>query len=106
MRVESVSVVLGLRLKELRIAADLSQAQLAFDCELDRTYISLMERGLANPSLWTLGTIAHVLKLTLPDLLKGNEHTVPPSHEDGDKRRKNRASHEERPEGTRRSQLR
>ena len=106
-RIEAVSVALGQKLKELRIAANLSQSELAFDCELDRTYISLIERGLANPSLWTLATIAHALELTVPDLLTGNAHTVLPSSlSHGVKRRKNQASHDERPQGSRRSQLR
>jgi transcriptional regulator with XRE-family HTH domain len=106
-RIEPVSIELGLRLKELRIAADRSQDELAFDCELDRTYISLIERGKANPSLWTLAAIAHALGITVPQLLEGNDHTIlPSSMRDGNKRRKNQASHEHRPEGTRRSVLR
>lgn len=106
-RTEDISVALGQRLKVLRIAANMSQAELAFDCELDRTYISLIERGLANPSLWTLGTVAHALKVTLSELVEGNHHTVMPSGNAGGlKRRKNQASHEARPPGTRRSQLR
>ncbi|RYH20551.1 MAG: XRE family transcriptional regulator, partial [Alcaligenaceae bacterium] len=60
-RTEQVSLELGARLKKLRIEANRSQDELAFDCELDRTYISLIERGRANPSLWTLATIAHSL---------------------------------------------
>ncbi|MGK6308639.1 helix-turn-helix domain-containing protein [Variovorax sp. DT-64] len=105
---EAISVALGKRLKELRIAADRSQSELAFDCELDRTYISLIERGLANPSLWTLGTLAFALKTTVPDLLHGNAHVVKPSMgAQGRKRRVNQASHEARhPVGSRRSQLR
>jgi transcriptional regulator with XRE-family HTH domain len=106
-RIEAVSVALGQKLKELRIKANLSQSELAFDCELDRTYISLIERGLANPSLWTLATIAHGLTVTLSDLLDGNPHTVLPSSlGDGVKRRKNQASHDLRPAGSRRSHLR
>lgn len=105
---EPVSVALGKRLKELRIKADRSQAELAFDCELDRTYISLIERGMANPSLWTLGTLAFALKTTIPDLLQGNTFVVQPSMgEQGRKRRVNQASHEAKPLiGSRRSQLR
>lgn len=106
-RIEDVSVALGLRLEEMRIAANLSQSELGFECELDRTYVSLMERGLANPSLWTLATVAHVLKVTVPDLLIGNTFTVAPSHEaGGDKRRRNQAAHDVRPPGSRRSKLR
>jgi len=105
---EPVSIALGKRLKELRIKADKSQAELAFDSELDRTYISLIERGLANPSLWTLGTLAFALKTTVPDLLQGNMFVVRPSMgEQNRKRRVNQASHEAKPlTGSRRSQLR
>ena len=105
---EPVSIALGKRLKELRIKADRSQAELAFDCELDRTYISLIERGLGNPSLWTLGTLAFALKTTIPDLLQGNTHVVEPSMgEQSRKRRVNQASHEPKlASGSRRSQLR
>lgn len=105
---EAISIALGKRLKELRIEADKSQAELAFDCELDRTYVSLIERGLANPSLWTLGTLAFALKTTVPDLFLGNAHVVEPSMgAQGRKRRVNQASHEAKnPIGSRRSQLR
>jgi transcriptional regulator with XRE-family HTH domain len=105
---EPISIALGKRLKELRIKADRSQTELAFDCELDRTYISLIERGLANPSLWTLGTLAFALKTTVPDLLQGNTYVVEPSMgEQSRKRRVNQASHESKLAiGSRRSQLR
>jgi transcriptional regulator with XRE-family HTH domain len=107
-RVEPISVALGMRIKQLRIEANRSQGELAFDCELDRTYISLIERGLANPSLWTLGTLAYALKTTVSNLMEGNQHVVKPSLGATDrKRRVNQASHEtSRPAGTRRSQLR
>ncbi|MCU4119131.1 helix-turn-helix domain-containing protein [Variovorax sp. N23] len=107
-RREAISVALGKRIKTLRIAADRSQAELAFDCELDRTYISLVERGLANPSLWTLGTLAYALNTNVAELLQGNTNIVKPSMGASDrKRRVNQASHEaKRPAGSRRSQLR
>lgn len=80
----------------------------AFDCERDRTYISLIERGMTNPSLWALSTLAFALKTTIPDLLQGNTYVVRPSMgEQGRKRRVNQASHEAKPPaGGRRSQLR
>ena len=108
LRREAISIALGTRIKTLRIAADKSQAELAFDCELDRTYISLVERGLANPSLWTLGTLAYALKTNVADLFQGNTNVVKPSMGASDrKRRLNQASHEAvRPIGSRRSQLR
>ena len=107
-RKEELSIELGKRIKALRIAANRSQVELAFDCELDRTYISLVERGIANPSLWTLGTLAYALNVTVPDLFQGNRNVVRPSMGASDrKRRATQASHEGKSVvGSRRSQLR
>jgi transcriptional regulator with XRE-family HTH domain len=85
-----ISVELGRKLKELRHAAALSQQELALRCELDRTYISLIERGQANPSLWTLGTLAHVLGTTVPAMLAGNDHTLIPASLPGGTVRRNK----------------
>jgi transcriptional regulator with XRE-family HTH domain len=59
----------GQVLKELRNENGLSQQQLAFDSELDRTYISLLERGLRLPTLGTIFKIAEVLKLSPSDMV-------------------------------------
>jgi transcriptional regulator with XRE-family HTH domain len=48
---------------------DLSQRQLAFDCGLHRTYISGMERGVRNPTVVVLETIAKALKVATASLL-------------------------------------
>ena len=53
----------GIVLREQRLKADLSQQNLAFECDLDRTYISLLERGLRQPSLNTLFLIADALEI-------------------------------------------
>jgi transcriptional regulator with XRE-family HTH domain len=44
----------GIVLRDLRRARSLSQEMLALECDLDRTFISLMERGLRQPSLTTI----------------------------------------------------
>lgn len=49
-------------LKELRKSKDLSQEALALEADLDRTYISMLERGLRQPSLETIFVLAEVLK--------------------------------------------
>lgn len=43
----------GLRLRELRIERGLSQEELGLRAELDRTYISGIERGTRNVGLIT-----------------------------------------------------
>ena len=104
----AVAVAFAANLKSIRIERDKSQQELAFACEIDRTYVSLMERGLANPSLLTIATICHVLEITLPELMAGITETMAPSGSSvaGTKRRKNQASHEPKQKGTRRSPLR
>ncbi|MCU7907156.1 MAG: helix-turn-helix domain-containing protein [Candidatus Thiodiazotropha sp. (ex Epidulcina cf. delphinae)] len=45
-------------LRELRNKKNISQETLALESELDRTFISLMERGLRQPSLTTILLLA------------------------------------------------
>lgn len=64
----------GAHVKVLRLELDLSQEQLASQCELDRTYISGIERGRRNISLLNIVKLASSLKVTsskLMDFQKG-----------------------------------
>lgn len=60
----------GELLKELRSEKGLSQEALATDCDLDRTYISLLERGQRQPTISTLFKIAKALKMTPSSIVK------------------------------------
>ena len=60
-----------LRRKEL----GLSQEDLADLAEIDRTYASQIERGVANPSLEVLYRLARSLELELPMLLTAKSDT-------------------------------
>jgi len=60
-------------LKEQRKAKGVSQEELAGICDLDRTYISLLERGKRNPSLETVFTIAKGLGISPSSLIKSVE---------------------------------
>ena len=50
-------------LRRIRLAKQLSQEELARKAELDRTYISGIERGVRNISLKTLGKLLGALEL-------------------------------------------
>lgn len=62
-----ISIALGKRVKQCRHAADKSQETLAFEAHVDRTYISSIERGIANPSVETLANICHCLGSRSPN---------------------------------------
>jgi len=59
----------GLVLKELRKNKSISQEKLALDGGLDRTFISLMERGLRQPSLTTIIQISDALSIKPDELM-------------------------------------
>lgn len=62
----------GLRLKNLRMERGLSQEQLGLIAELDRTYISGIERGIRNVGLINIFRIARALNI-LPAQLSSIE---------------------------------
>ena len=106
-----LAVAFGEYLKTIRKDSDKSQSELAFDASMDRTYISLLERGLSAPSLLVLDSLAKSLGMTMTDLMAGFEAQLPKSlRRTSVKRRVNEASlaktGADRPQGTRRSPLR
>lgn len=50
----SKAITFGTVLRGARTRADLSQEALSFACEIDRTCVSLLERGKRQPTLATL----------------------------------------------------
>lgn len=61
--------VLAENLKRLRRQAELSQEALALTAEVDRSYVSQIERGIGNPSLLILCRLADVLGVEVASLL-------------------------------------
>ena len=53
--------VFAKNLKQLRRAAGLSQEELAFRADIDRTYVSALERGIYNASVITIEKLAEAL---------------------------------------------
>jgi transcriptional regulator with XRE-family HTH domain len=57
-------------LKELRKKSGMSQQELADYCDLERVYISKLERAMSMPSIDTIFRIAEVLKLKPYELVQ------------------------------------
>lgn len=68
--------VFGKVLRELREANYISQEKLAEYCELDRTYISLLERGLRQPTITTIFKLAKALNISPSKLIEKVENHV------------------------------
>ena len=65
-----ILVSLGKKVRSLRRSQELSQEKLAESADLDRTYISGIERGKRNVSIVNLAKIATALGVTVSKLLR------------------------------------
>lgn len=59
----------GANVRRVREALGLSQEKLAFECDVHRTYISGVERGVRNPTILVLERLANALKCELTELV-------------------------------------
>ena len=60
---------LGLNIKIARIIKGFSQDDIAGRLDIDKSYLSKLERGLANPSIIYLRELALCLGLNIKDLV-------------------------------------
>jgi transcriptional regulator with XRE-family HTH domain len=65
--------LLGLNVRDLRRQQQLSQEELAHRADMDRSYISDLERGRRNPSVKAIGRIAQALCVPPDTLLRARE---------------------------------
>lgn len=65
---KDVHILFGLRIKELRLKAHVSQEELSFRCGLSKNYISDVERGTRNISLKAISKLAYGLHVEIKDL--------------------------------------
>ncbi|CAM1343199.1 helix-turn-helix domain-containing protein [Tenacibaculum amylolyticum] len=61
---------LGTKIKQLREEKEIDQKSFAFDCEIGRTQLYMIEKGRTNPRLLTLIKIADGLDMSISELLK------------------------------------
>lgn len=66
----------GITLRKIRLEKSLSQEELAHLCELDRTYISLMERGKRKPTINTIFALARGLEESPSVLIIATEKLI------------------------------
>ncbi len=62
--------IFGKNVRLLRRKKALTQEELAFEADIDLTYMGGIERGKRNPSLLVMARIAEVLSVPLPKLLE------------------------------------
>lgn len=70
---KAVAKTFGKVLKEVRAEHGYSQEELAAIAAMDRTYPSLMERGLRTPTLWIVFNVASVFHIRARYLIDRTE---------------------------------
>ncbi|WP_342262272.1 MULTISPECIES: helix-turn-helix transcriptional regulator [unclassified Spiroplasma] len=66
--VMNVKIKFGQQIRQLRINLHLSQEELAYECDLNKNYVSDIERGERNISLQSIAKLAKGLKVSLSEL--------------------------------------
>jgi transcriptional regulator with XRE-family HTH domain len=62
-------IIFGRNVRKVRKRRGLTQEQLAFEAEIDLTYVGGIERGKRNPSILVMGRFADALSSPLQRLL-------------------------------------
>ncbi len=65
-----MKIAIGERIAELRKAKKLSQQQFAYEAEIERSYLSHLEKGRKNISVDMLVRITTALDISLKDFFK------------------------------------
>lgn len=68
-----VKLKIGQRIKELREKSEMSQKDLAYAADLDRSYIASIENGQRNVSIVNIEKIVCALNITLKDFFSDND---------------------------------
>lgn len=66
---ENVRSILAQNIKDARRRLNLSQEELAARAEIDRTYVSGIERQVRNPTITVVAKFAEALETTAAELL-------------------------------------
>jgi transcriptional regulator with XRE-family HTH domain len=74
-REQTISERFGQVIKAVRERQGISQEKLAELAEIDRTYVSMIERGKRHPTLEVAGRIADALSMKLSEVIRRAEKT-------------------------------
>ena len=72
-----MKVAIGERIAKLRKAKNLSQQQFSYDAEIERSYLTHVEKGRKNISVETLLKITKALGISLKDFFDSKEFSNP-----------------------------
>jgi transcriptional regulator with XRE-family HTH domain len=64
-------LIVARNIRRLRVLRGISQEALAIDAEIDRTYVSRLERALENPTVAVLERLANALDAEIVELFDG-----------------------------------
>lgn len=70
---ETIQKELAQNLKEARLRAGVSQEALALAADVDRTYVSQIERAVSNPSVSVIVKLATALAIDIEELVKSSK---------------------------------
>ncbi len=76
MRADQVSKAIGRVLREQRKARGVSQEALALSADVDRTFVSQIERGIRQPTITTLWKLARALDVQPSTLVARMERAL------------------------------
>lgn len=68
-----IKVNIGIRIKELREQNELSQKDLSFKADLDRSYIASVENGQRNISIINIEKIASALGVSVKEFFENEK---------------------------------
>ena len=68
-----IKLKIGQRIKELRKGLELSQESLAYEAEVDRTYVTDVENGRRNVSVEILERLIKALNVSIAEFFNAKE---------------------------------
>ncbi|WP_205746095.1 MULTISPECIES: helix-turn-helix domain-containing protein [Dyella] len=71
--IPDIGPLFGEVLTRYRTRAEITQEELALRADLDRTFVSRLERGIRQPTITTLFAVAQALDVHAADLVRDTE---------------------------------